>query len=349
MHPFTCGFLDGVEQQDPSTTESGKASAVAVEEAAVEERAAAATESAEKAAANAGADIYLYNGPIRDEGFVKVLDAVGKNKVSDTAILLITTYGGDAHAAYRIARWFQAYYENFILFPTGVCASAGTLLAIGATKLYMSPFSELGPLDVQLFKRNELGKRTSGLVTKAALERLQAAAFEFWDHLMLHIKVRSHGNVSFEKCAEIASSVCGRAFTQVYRQIDLDILGEDYRDMQVAQEYGKRLAARGLNIDEASIERLVNDYPSHDFVIDFDEAADLFDDVELPPSDILKVMVALGHRAVFTQAEASSLIVERLATAPKVKTRVESVSNEIPSEGKPDVAESAQYETSKAS
>lgn len=282
------------------------------------EAAASVAAVAKDAAEKTGADIYLYNGPIRDDGFAKVLGAVGQERTSDSAILLITTYGGDATAAYRIARWFQTFYQRFTLFPTGVCASAGTLLAIGANKLYMSPFSELGPLDVQLFKRNELGERKSGLVTKAALNALQDAAFEFWEHFMLQIKMKSYGNISFEKCADIASSVCSAAFAEMYKQIDPSILGADDRNMKVAQEYGERLAEKGQNIGADSIARLVNDYPSHDFVIDFKEASSLFDDVALPPSELTKLVVSLSRKAIFTQSD-GNVIVERLATAPEVQ------------------------------
>jgi Serine dehydrogenase proteinase len=311
------------------------------------EAAASVAAVAQHAAEKTGADIYLYNGPIRDDGYAKVLAAVGQERTSNSAILLITTYGGDATAAYRIARWFQTFYQQFSLFPTGVCASAGTLLAIGANKLYMSPFSELGPLDVQLFKRNELGERKSGLVTKAALNALQEAALEFWEYFMLQIKMKSYGNISFDKCADIASSVCGPAFAEMYKQIDPSILGADDRDMKVAQEYGERLAEKGQNIAAASIARLVNDYPSHDFVIDFKEAKDLFEDVELPPSELTKLVVALSRKAVFTQTDSGNLIVERLATAPEaqpvvvpapvVEMKVESGSVPIPTESAPEV------------
>jgi hypothetical protein len=274
-------------------------------------------ELANRAAQSTNADIYLYNGPIRDAGFSKVIAAVSPPTNVSRAILLITTFGGDAAAAYRIARWFQRFYKEFILCPTSVCASAGTLLAIGANKLYMSPFSELGPLDVQLAKKNEIGERESGLVTQAALENLQQQAFDFWEHFMLQVKARSFGNISFEKCAEIASDVCGCVFSEVFSQLDPGALGQNARDMQVAVEYGTRLAKRGKNISAANIEHLVSHYPSHDFVINLEEAADLFEDVNVPPTEIGQLIVALGKKAMVPEADIRSLLVSRLATAPK--------------------------------
>jgi ClpP class serine protease len=114
-----------------------------------------------KAAAEEKADLYLYNGPINEVGYLELIRAVSDPHHAKKAILLITTYGGSAESGYKIARWFQRFYEEFWLYPTSVCASAGTLIAMGAHGLYMSPFSELGPLDVQLAKRNELGEYKS--------------------------------------------------------------------------------------------------------------------------------------------------------------------------------------------
>jgi hypothetical protein len=111
----------------------------------------------------------LWTGtPINEVGYLELIRAVSDPHHAKKAILLITTYVGSAESGYKIARWFQRFYEEFWLYPTSVCASAGTLVAMGANGLYVSSFSELDPLDVQLAKRNELGEYKSGLVTKAA-------------------------------------------------------------------------------------------------------------------------------------------------------------------------------------
>jgi ClpP class serine protease len=160
------------------------------------------------AAAEGKEDLYLYNGPINEVGYLELIRAVSDPHHAKKAILLITTYGGSAESGYKIARWFQRFYEEFWLYPTSVCASAGTLIAMGAHGLYMSPFSELGPLDVQLAKRNELGEYKSGLVTKAALEKLRDEALRFWENFMLEIKRKGGRNITFDTCANIATAVC---------------------------------------------------------------------------------------------------------------------------------------------
>ena len=228
--------------------------------------------------------------------------------------MLITTYGGSAEAGYRIARYFQRFYEEFWLYPTSICGSAGTLIAMGANGLYMAPFSELGPLDVQLAKRNELGEYKSGLVTKAALEKLRDEALWFWENFMLEIKRKGGRNLTFDTCANIATAVCSAVFGELYKKIDPEILGQDDRDLKVAQEYGNRLARHGGNIPEESIKKLVHDYPSHDFVIDSEESVTLFNKVALPPSSIMQVALTLAGRAFMTSRTKVDAV--RVASAP---------------------------------
>lgn len=245
-----------------------------------------------------------------------LLKAISEPTTAEKAILLLTTYGGEANAAYRMARWFQRNYQEFVVFPPSICASAGTLLAVGANKIVMCPFSELGPLDVQLAKRNELGERKSGLVTKAAMESLQESAFRFWEYFMTNIKIKSMGQVSFEKSAEIASDVCSNAFSEMYRQINPDVLGQDERDLQVAAHYGRRLAQRGGNISAENVKRLVHDYPSHDFVIDIDEAETIFTSIDEPSEALSDLVFEIGEDALQVINDRKRMIVKRLVSMP---------------------------------
>ena len=53
-----------------------------------------------------------------------------------------------------------------------LCTSAGALLALGADELIISDYGELGPLDVQLRKPDEVGERHSGLTPQQVLDSL---------------------------------------------------------------------------------------------------------------------------------------------------------------------------------
>lgn len=100
-------------------------------------------------------------------------------------LLILFTGGGDPDSAFRIARYFQEKYERFTLYVTGYCKSAGTLLALGAHELIMSDHAELGPLDIQMAKKDELIEKQSGLTVMTALSSLDSRSFRAFEQFFL--------------------------------------------------------------------------------------------------------------------------------------------------------------------
>lgn len=245
------------------------------------------------------ADIYVYSAAIDHEGFGKIVRCY-EGSSRPNALLLLTTNGGLANSAYKIARFFQTQYDGFIIAIPSVCKSAGTLLACGANRLIMTPFSELGPLDVQLYARDEIGARRSGLLNHSAFEALKRETFDVYEHFMLSIKQRSGDNISFPLASEVAGDMASRLMAPVFEQVSPEALGSDYRDLQVAIQYGRRLALHGENLDIEIIDHLTNEYPSHDFIIDKWEAEQLFHRVDEPEPELYK-LVSLLSDFVFSE------------------------------------------------
>ncbi len=101
-------------------------------------------------------DILLINSGIDREMIRLVTER--QNRQQDILVIL-TTEGGSADAAFRMARCLQSCYRRFTCVIPGWCKSAGTLICIGAHNLLIGDLGELGPLDVQLAKPDELGLR----------------------------------------------------------------------------------------------------------------------------------------------------------------------------------------------
>jgi Serine dehydrogenase proteinase len=239
-----------------------------------------------------GYDAIILNGFIEQELFAQLVKALGEGgKKSDNAVVAVVTYGGQANQAYRISRLLQAMYNDLVIFVPSLCKSAGTLIAAAGNKLVISPFGEIGPLDVQLPERDEIGEKKSGLTMRSALEDLRSHSFELFSDFMMEIKNRSSSNVSFRLAAELARDVTIGLMGNVYSQIHPDVLGKDFRDLSIATKYGDRLNRKFGNLKPDGIARLVHEYPSHDFVIDRDEAEEIFNRVESPNAklwDLLK-------------------------------------------------------------
>jgi hypothetical protein len=161
----------------------------------------------------------------------------------------------------------------------------------------MDVYSELGPLDVQLIKQNEIALRKSGLLSKSSFDALADAAFELYERLMMNITVKSRGNVSFQMASELSAGMTSTALAPIYSQMNPDVIGSEHRDLNVATEYGDRLAAKSCNAKTDTVKRLVKNYPAHDFVIDMEEARDLFRFVDYPSENLYRVVGALGPGA----------------------------------------------------
>lgn len=233
------------------------------------------------------ADVLMYNGAIgRSESDI-VIDRCASRKRRKTVFLILTTSGGNPHAAFRIARCLQHHYERFIAFVPGYCKSAGTLLALGAHELVMSPHAELGPLDIQVSRADEVGERSSVLTPTDALRVLQsqavgAAVSAFRD-------MRFNGGLPTKMAVEVSSSLVGKLYSEIFAQIDPMRLGELERATRIAAEYGKRLITTGKNATEDAMLSLVSGYPSHAFVIDIAEARNLFKKVTEPSADEVRL------------------------------------------------------------
>ncbi len=193
---------------------------------------------------------------------------------------MLTTSGGSPDAAYRMARCLKRQYTKIILYIYGVCKSAGTLVSIGANEIILSDFGEFGPLDIQLGKKDELFETISGLNITQALTSLDARTQDVFRSLLVDLKSGSRGQLSTKLAAEIASNLATGLYESIYAQIDPSQLGSIERSIHIASDYGTRLQTK--NVKRGTIDKLVNGYSSHNFVIDIEEAKELFEIVRMP-------------------------------------------------------------------
>ena len=228
-----------------------------------------AIEVANAISASLDAAVFIYSGSIDGEGFGHLIGTMHPSEEQPArrnAILFLTTHGGNAGQAYRIARVLQTITDKFYLCVPSVCKSAGTLIALGATEIYMPITAELGPLDVQLWRRDEIGQRRSGMVVRTALDGLADETFKLFEQAMLRITVSSRHNIGFEVASRVAAMIATGVMSPVYQQVDPESLGNDLRDLAIATEYGERLAEHGGNAtrgDSAATGRRIPDTRFH--------------------------------------------------------------------------------------
>ena len=237
-------------------------------------------------------DVYLYAGVIDRPTCDRIINSSPEDP-NPGALLILSSFGGDAHAAFRLTRHLQDKYKGKLtLFIPTMCKSAGTLVAIGADDLVMSSHGELGPLDVQVSERDELWERRSGLVPTQALETIREEAFTFFENSFLSLRARSGSQITTRTAAEIASQLAIGLFEPLIGQIDPLRVADIRLSMRIAEEYGRRLHTR--NVKEDTIHKLVYEYPSHGFVLDKEEATNLFEKVRNPTPAEIELADAIG-------------------------------------------------------
>lgn len=203
---------------------------------------------------SASADIVLCNAAIERGLDGRIISLCHDRRRRPNVLLILVSEGGNPDVAYRIARTLQCAYERFSCLVSGYCKSAGTLLALGAHELVFGNHGELGPLDVQMAKKDELMESESGLTVMTALTALHEKAMLAFEHFFIQTTVRGAGRITVRTASTIATELTRALFSPISDQIDPLHVGEAWRSMAVAKAYGERLMEKSKNF---SSEKLV--------------------------------------------------------------------------------------------
>lgn len=244
-------------------------------------------------------DLYFYFGRIRrpfEEEFVGDFD--GRLRKRKNLIVLMSSLGGDPHAAYRIGRCIQRSWgllpcpkqldsikHNVSIFVDTVCASAGTLITFAGNNLIMTDIAEISPIDIQIRKPDDIWERDSGLTPAQALDILERRSKSLFKAHFNQLRQDNELGLTTKTSVEVASNITTGLLQHIYGQIDPMRLGEVERLMGITASYGERLGK--FNLNDGTLAKLLSGYPSHDFVIDRWEAAELFKRVEEPKPGLL--------------------------------------------------------------
>lgn len=208
--------------------------------------------------------------------------------------VLIDSPGGYARYSYQIARILQRRCGAFYAIIPKQAKSAATLLALGATKIFMGEDAELGPLDAQVVDR-EREERVSALDEVQSIERLFAEALDAVDQSVILLLMRT-GKKTETLLAPVMHFV-SEMMQPLMEKIDAVHYTQMARALKVAEEYAIRLLKQTDSYDDEMAEkisrRLVENYPEHGFVIDAEEAADIGINIADPSTEAQALMLAM--------------------------------------------------------
>lgn len=234
-------------------------------------------------------DILMFNGAIGDSvgitnGFVDFILGRPHRK---NCMLFLTTYGGDANWAYKIYKALKTTYDDYDVVICGYCKSAGTLITLGARQLFFSDVGEIGPLDVQMSKKDDFFRNQSALDMFRSQELIQKWSSDFFKTFFFDLLKSTGGTMSMPVLSDAVNKMAGNLFTPIMDKINPIEVGETWRAMNIANIYGNIMKSK--NVLQDTIKMLIYDYPSHSFVIDAKQAALLFEHV-YDLNDIQKII-----------------------------------------------------------
>lgn len=249
-------------------------------------------EAAGKVEQHLKSDVIAFNQPIDEDvaaKFHKELEQTPKRH--SNVFFILTTHGGDPHAAYVIARELQLRYKKVVICIAGDCYSAGTLLVLCAHEVVIADRGRLGPMDIQIWKKDEV-ERLSSLTVGTALKELQSRALDSFVDLSVGIR-RRIPFISLRTSMEMAADMTGAMYGEIYKQIDPIRIAADAMSLKIGSHYGTILSEKPGNVKLGAIRRLTESYPAHECIIDRNEADHLFNNLRAPDEleeDLLKLM-----------------------------------------------------------
>ncbi len=189
--------------------------------------------------------------------------------------LWLDSPGGDAHAAYKIGLLLRSYASHIRVVIPDYAKSAGTLLTLVADKIFMGPAAELGPLDAQIGHEGELFNVSALDRARSLNDLIELAVSTALDGGAYAVNIT---RISRAQSLREMLSFSAKFFEPIVSQLDPTILHWSNSQLEVAVQYGQRLLETrqvGLSGLEGLPRLLVENYPTHGFVISPEEAARL--------------------------------------------------------------------------
>lgn len=228
-------------------------------------------------------EVYQWRAELREAGRAGGLD------------VLIHSQGGDLTSCYAVARLLARSCDAWQALVPALAASGGTLICLGSCNIVMAIAGRLSPLDPQVISKRQrrffYRERQSPLEAFEAIRYLRLYTVESMDAVM-HFLV-DHQGVEPHLALETASKISTSLVAPIMEHVEPYDLGMFSLDSRMATEYCSRIARPSDSAKKSQrlVEprALVEMYPAHEFLIDFEEAKALGFTIEEPTDQVDKL------------------------------------------------------------
>lgn len=202
-----------------------------------------------------------------------------KSPPKETINVILDSIGGPLDSAFRTVLYLSRYAENLNIYIPRKAKSASTLIAVGGTRIIMSPFGELGPLDTQIRDPRNPTDYISALDCYQSVDYVREFGFSTLSQALKQLAAVTQGKLLLTDSLDASAKFAIGSITPMLSQTRSLDFGAWGRSLKMGERYAQILIARGDQGEQAKSERiasrLVYGYTHHLFPIDITEAADI--------------------------------------------------------------------------
>ncbi len=196
----------------------------------------------------------------------EIEDQVKEPKDQVEVDLWLESPGGNAHSAFKLALLLRHTAGRIRVVIPDYAKSAATLLALAGHELYLAPAAELGPLDAQITEEDPVVRTISALSIARAADEVgrDAVALAGSGGAELLRRTGLGRRVTLDAMLRFSASF----LEPLVRQLDPKQVHHARELIRATQRYAAFLLTETLPNDADEIaKRLVEDFPTHEFVI----------------------------------------------------------------------------------
>jgi Serine dehydrogenase proteinase len=192
-----------------------------------------------------------------------------------TIDLILDTFGGSLDSAFKTMLFVSRFAKRLRVFVPRHAKSAGTLIAIGANELYMSPFAELGPLDTQIRDPRNPTDRVSALDCYQSVDYVRAFGLSTLSKTFRALAAETRTLIPLPQLVNTSADFSIGSIAPILTQVNALDFGGWGRTLRIGEMYAQTLLSRVDYGEEESRDiahQLVYGYTHHPFPIDMNEA-----------------------------------------------------------------------------
>lgn len=190
--------------------------------------------------------------------------------------LVLDTLGGSLDSAFKTVLYLSRFTSDLRVYVPRRAKSAGTLIAIGTKQLYMTPFSELGPLDTQIRDPRNPTETLSALDCYQSVDYVRKFGLNSLKQVLLALSKELKTGIPLSELLVTAADFASANTEPMLAGIKALDFGGWGRTLQIGELYAQSLLSRAGYEDKeisAIAAKLVYGYTHHPYPIDIREAA----------------------------------------------------------------------------